>query len=109
MTRAFIGNVTCHVLVDRDLGESWAVTVLPPPGAKVGNKFLGPVVVKLQGEDRYKVTKGGLEILQKAGQIDRFEVDAPAAPAPAAAPAAATAPATTASPAAPAKPQGTVT
>jgi hypothetical protein len=30
-------------------------------------------VVKLQGDDREKITAGALEILQKRGQIDRFE------------------------------------
>jgi hypothetical protein len=30
--------------------------------------------VKLQGHDREKITKGALEILQKSGKIDRFEV-----------------------------------
>jgi hypothetical protein len=29
--------------------------------------------VKLQGEDREKCVVGALEILQKAGSIDRFE------------------------------------
>jgi hypothetical protein len=83
MARAFIGNVPCQVLVDRDLGDSWAVTVLPPPGARVGDRELAPQVVKLQGEGRPQVAKGALEILQKAGQIDRFELDLPPAPAPA--------------------------
>jgi ribosomal protein L25 (general stress protein Ctc) len=31
-------------------------------------------VVKLQGNDRESVTRGALEILRKAGQIDRFEL-----------------------------------
>jgi len=83
MARAFIGNVTCQVLVDRDLGDSWAVTVMPPPGARNGDRAVAPLVVKLQGDGRNQVAKGALEILQKAGQIDRFELDLPPAPAPA--------------------------
>jgi hypothetical protein len=94
MARAFIGNVPCQVLVDRDLGDSWAVTVLPPPGARVGDRELAPQVVKLQGEGRPQVAKGALEILQKAGRIDRFELD----PAPPAEPAAAPKPAAEAAP-----------
>jgi hypothetical protein len=85
--------------------------------------------VKLQGDDRASVVKGGLEILVKSGQIERFELEtadlpepepekpaaapaapaaAPAKPAPAAAPSPA-APAAGGGPAAPqpgaAKPQ----
>jgi len=66
MAKAFIGAVECRVTVDRDLGESWAVAVLPADGRR-------PLVVKLQGNDRAAVTAGALEILQKQGQIDRFE------------------------------------
>ena len=33
-----------------------------------------PLVVKLQGTDKEKCTKGALEILQKSGKIDRFEL-----------------------------------
>jgi len=76
MPRAFIGNKECQVIVDRDLGENWAVSVVPPPPSK-GEAPLAPLVVKLQGEDVAKITQGALEILQKAGQIDRFELDAP--------------------------------
>lgn len=72
MARAFIGQVECQVHCDRDLGESWAVTVVPPPAAK-GARPLPPLVVKLQGEDRDKATAGALEILKQRGQIDRFE------------------------------------
>jgi hypothetical protein len=36
--------------------------------------------VKLQGEDLARVMKGALEILKQHGQIDRFELDEPAAP-----------------------------
>jgi hypothetical protein len=66
MARAFIGSMECRVQVDKDLGDSWAVTVYPAPPA-------APMVVKLQGNDREKITKGALEILQKSGRIDRFE------------------------------------
>ncbi len=74
MARAFIGNVSCQVVVDRDLGDSWAVSVVPAPPSSPGGAALSPLVVKLQGEDKEKVTRGALEILQKAGKIDRFEV-----------------------------------
>ena len=73
MARAFIGDVECKVTVDKDLGDSWAVAVVPPPPRK-GERSLAPRVVKLQGDDREKVTKGALEILQQRGQIDRFEL-----------------------------------
>ena len=66
MARAFIGAVECRVTVDKDLGDSWAVAVIPSGVA-------APLVVKLQGNDKAAVTKGALEILQKAGKIDRFE------------------------------------
>ncbi len=71
MARAFVGSMECQVTVDRDLGESWAVTVTPPP---VGGRPSAPHVVKLVGNDRESITRGALEILQKAGRIDRFEV-----------------------------------
>ncbi len=71
MARAFVGTMECRVTVDRDLGETWAVTVHPPPAA---GRPSAPHVVKLQGNDRESVTRGALEILQKAGKIDRFEV-----------------------------------
>jgi len=49
--------------------------VLPPAASPVpGATRLSPLVVKLQGDDREKCLAGGLEILQKAGRIDRFEV-----------------------------------
>jgi hypothetical protein len=73
MARAFIGALECQVQVDRDLGDSWAVTVLPPAPRK-GQRAVPSLVVKLQGEDRDKITVGALEILQKRGQIDRFEL-----------------------------------
>jgi len=72
MARAFIGTVECQVQVDRDLGDSWAVTVLPR-GPRQGEQPLPSLVVKLQGEDREKITLGALEILKQRGQIDRFE------------------------------------
>ncbi len=71
MARVFVGDTECRVTVDRDLGETWAVTVLPPPVSGVPSP---PLVVKLQGNDRETVTRGALEILQKAGRIDRFEL-----------------------------------
>jgi len=70
MARAYIGSMECRILVDKDLGDTWAVTVYPP-GDAAGPK--PPLIVKLQGVDKEKVTKGALEILQKAGKIDRFE------------------------------------
>jgi hypothetical protein len=66
MARAFIGSTECRVHVDKDLGDSWAVTVYPAAAA--------PLVVKLQGNDKEKATQGALEILQKAGKIDRFDL-----------------------------------
>ena len=69
MARAFIGAVECLVTVDKDLGDSWAVAVIPS-----GASAASPQVVKLQGNDKESVTKGALEILQKQGLIDRFEV-----------------------------------
>jgi hypothetical protein len=74
MARAFIGTVECQVTVDKDLGDSWAVAVVPPPPSKKGERSLPPLVVKLQGEDREKIMKGALEILKERGQIDRFEL-----------------------------------
>jgi hypothetical protein len=74
MARAFIGEVECQVNVDQDLGDSWAVSVVPLPSPGSRGRALRPLVVKLQGEDREKITRGALEILQKAGEIDRFEV-----------------------------------
>jgi len=75
MARAYIGNTPCEVTIDKDLGDSWAVTVIPPHEAPVpGAQRLAPLVVKLQGEDRDRCLAGGLEILQKAGKIDRFDV-----------------------------------
>ena len=69
MARAFIGAVECRVTVDKDLGDSWAIAVIPADVARAA-----PQVVKLQGNDKEQVTKGALEILQKQGLIDRFEL-----------------------------------
>ncbi len=74
MARAFIDGIECQVNVDKDLGDSWAVSVVPPPPQRKGDVLIPPRVVKLQGEDKEKITQGALEILQKTGQIDRFEV-----------------------------------
>jgi hypothetical protein len=74
MARAFIGTIECQVTVDKDLGDSWAVAVIPPPPSRKGERSLAPQVVKLQGEDRDKATKGALEILQQQGRIDRFDL-----------------------------------
>ena len=67
MARAFIGSMECQVLVDKHLGDNWAVTVYPRSPTP-------PLIVKLQGNDKEKATKGALEILQKSGKIDRFEM-----------------------------------
>jgi len=72
MARAFIGQVECQVHCDRDLGDTWAVTVVPPAPDR-GQRPLPSLVVKLQGEDREKATAGALEILKQRGQIDRFD------------------------------------
>jgi hypothetical protein len=74
MARAYIGNTPCEVTIDKDLGDSWAVMVIPPPASPVpGSTRLSPLVVKLQGDDQEKCLVGALEILQKAGKIDRFD------------------------------------
>lgn len=70
MPSAIIGSVKCTVHVDKDLGDTWAVTVYPPATA---TGPAAPLVVKLQGNDKEKATQGALEILQKAGKIDGFE------------------------------------
>ena len=77
MAKAFIGAVECKVTVDKDLGDSWAIAVVPPAPTRKGERPLPPLVVKLQGEDAAKVVKGALEILKARGQIDRFELDDP--------------------------------
>ncbi len=66
MARAFVGSIECRVNVDTDLGDNWAVSVVVPSAA--------PLIVKLQGNDKEKATKGALEILQKSGKIDRFDL-----------------------------------
>lgn len=73
MAKAFIGDVECAVYVDRDLGESYAVTVAPRQAAK-GETQLAPLVVKLQGESPEKIVKGALEILLQRGAITRYEL-----------------------------------
>ena len=73
MAKAFIDDIECAVHVDHDLGDSWAVTVLPPPSAK-GAKQHSPLVMKLQGESPEKIVKGALEILQQRGSITRYEL-----------------------------------
>lgn len=70
MARAFVGSTECRIQVDRDLGDTWAVTVYPPATSRGS---AAPLVVKLQGTDKEKATKGALEILQRSGKIDRFE------------------------------------
>ena len=74
MARAYIRNIPCEVFADKDLGDTWAISVIPPKPRAPGEPFLSPLVMKLQGEDREKCVVGALEILQKAGKIDRFEV-----------------------------------
>jgi hypothetical protein len=73
MAKAFIQDVECAVTIDRDLGESWAVTVIPPPASKGATQHV-PLVVKLQGESPEKIVKGALEILQQRGAISRYEL-----------------------------------
>ena len=100
MASATMNGFPCRVTADKDLGDSWAVAVVPPAGSGQAQQ-----VVKLQGNDRYSVIKGALTTLKAQGLIERFELDpAPPAPvpAPAAAPAAPAAPATPAAPKTPA-------
>ena len=72
MPRAFIGSMECRVVVDKDLGDTWAVSVYPPSSSSTNPA--APLVVKLQGNDKSLATKGALEVLQKTGKIDRFEL-----------------------------------
>jgi len=74
MARAFIGNVECQVTMDKDLGDSWAIAIIPPPPSRKGERSLPPLVLKLQGEDKEKILKGALELFQQRGQIDRYEI-----------------------------------
>ncbi len=74
MAKAFKGNEEYQVTADKDLGDTWAVAVIPPLPTGTGQQFKGPIVVKLQGEDKEKIVKGALEILQQRGEIDRFEL-----------------------------------
>jgi len=94
MASATVNGVLCRVTADKDLGDSWAVAVVPPTGTS-----MPPQVVKLQGNDRYSVIKGALTTLKARGLIEQFELD-PAPPPPVAAPAAAAKPAAPAAPAA---------
>jgi hypothetical protein len=97
MASATINGVTCRVTADKDLGDSWAVAVVPPAGSGLPQQ-----VVKLQGNDRYSVIKGALTTLKAQGLVERFELDpAPPPPAPPPAPAA---PAAAPAPAAPKTP-----
>ncbi len=83
MASATVNGILCRVTADKDLGDSWAVAVIPPAGSG-----LPPRVVKLQGNDRAAVIKGALTTLKARGQIDAFELDpAPPAPAPSTPPA----------------------
>jgi len=81
MAGAMVNGISCRVTADKDLGDSWAIAVVPPTGTS-----LAPRIVKLQGNDRAAVIKGALTLLKAAGQIDSFELD-PTPPAPDAAPA----------------------
>jgi hypothetical protein len=73
MAKAFIGDIECAVHADKDLGDSWAVTVVPPPAAKGATQHV-PLVVKLQGASPEAIVKGALEILQQRGAISRYEL-----------------------------------
>ncbi len=95
MASATMNGVHCRVTADKDLGDSWAVAVVPPAGSPLAQQ-----VVKLQGNDRYSVIKGALTTLAARGLIERYELDPAPPPPPAPAPAAPAAPA----PAAPAAP-----
>ena len=70
MPRAFIGSSECRVRADRDLGDTWAVSVHPPDE---DGEPSAPLVVKLQGNDREAAVRGALEVLRKAGRLDRWE------------------------------------
>jgi hypothetical protein len=76
MASATVGGVVCRVTADKDLGDSWAVAVVPPAGSS-----LAPRIVKLQGNDRAAAIKGALTTLKACGHVDAFELDlAPVAP-----------------------------
>ena len=70
MASANVGGVQCRVTADKDLGDSWAVAVVPPTGSPLALR-----IVKLQGNDRSAVIKGALTILKNRGEIDGFELD----------------------------------
>lgn len=85
MASATVNGTLCRVTADKDLGDSWAVAVVPPAGSS-----LAPRIVKLQGNDRAAVIKGALTTLKARGFVDSFELDptiaapdqAPPAPVP---------------------------
>ena len=74
MASATVNGVLCRVTADRDLGDTWAIAVVPPTGSP-----LAPRIVKLQGNDRAAALKGALVTLKAHGQIDGFELDPPPA------------------------------
>ena len=41
MARAYIGNTPCEVTIDKDLGDNWAVTVLPAAGSPGSRRGCG--------------------------------------------------------------------
>ncbi len=69
-----MGTIECQVTVDKDLGDNWAVAVVPPPPSRKGERSLAPVVLKLQGQDQEKATKGALELMVQRNLIDRYEL-----------------------------------
>lgn len=77
MAKAFVKDaagreVECAVYADQDLGDSWAVSVVPPRDAR-GEQPVGTLVVKLQGSTPEAITKGALEMLLRDGKITRYE------------------------------------
>jgi hypothetical protein len=90
MASATIGGVECRVTADKDLGDTWAVAVVPPAGSPLTQR-----VLKLQGNDRAACIKGALTLLKASGRIDDFKLDPAPAPAETAAPPAAPPPAAT--------------
>lgn len=69
MALAFVNGIKCKVHVDKDLGDTWAVSVVP----EAATVPVAPLVVKLQGVDKEKAMLGALKILQDAKKIDRYE------------------------------------
>jgi hypothetical protein len=74
MASATVNGILCRVTADKDLGDSWAIAVVPPTGSP-----LAPRIIKLQGNDRAAAIKGALTTLKAHGQIDGFELDPPPA------------------------------